>query len=190
MSQIHPTAVIEPGARLGAECVVGPYAFIGARVRLGTFTIGDATAKNMVLSIARDSELAKDAPYDGLLSNDFFKQYDVEIDFGTNRMTWLTPTQCTDPLQVVYWTHDGVATVPMILESGLLKVPVTIEGHSIVAVIDTSSTSRPTLSPSSLRSRENTALIGEQMVEQVLNTKFIATSFPSTSFGRFTGFPS
>lgn len=111
----------------------------GARVRLGSFTIGDATAKNMVLSIARDSELAKDAPYDGLLSNDFFKQYDVEIDFGTNRMTWLTPTQCTDPLQVIYWTHDGVATVPMIVESGLLKVPVTIEGHSIVAVIDTSS---------------------------------------------------
>ena len=111
----------------------------GARVRLGSFTIGDATAKNMVLSIARDSELAKDAPYDGLLSNDFFRQYDVEIDFGTNRMTWLTPTQCTDPLQVAYWTNDGVAMVPMIVEGGQLKVPVTIEGHSIVAVIDTSS---------------------------------------------------
>ena len=111
----------------------------GARVRLGSFTIGDATAKNMVLSIARDSEIAKDAPYDGLLSNDFFKQYDVEIDFGTNQMTWLTPTQCTDPLQVAYWTNDGVAMVPMIVESGQIKVPVTIDGHSIVAVIDTSS---------------------------------------------------
>lgn len=35
MSQIHPTAVIEPGARLGEGCIVGAYAFIGGRVRLG-----------------------------------------------------------------------------------------------------------------------------------------------------------
>lgn len=117
---------------------INPETF-GARVRLGSFTIGDATARNMMLKIARDSEIAKDAPYDGLLSNDFFKQYDVEIDFGTNQMTWLTPTQCTDPLQVAYWTNDGVAMVPMIVEGGQIKVPVTIEGHSIVAVIDTSS---------------------------------------------------
>ena len=61
------------------------------------------------------------------------------VDFGTNQMTWLTPTQCTDPLQVAYWTNDGVAMVPMIVESGQIKVPVTIDGHSIVAVIDTSS---------------------------------------------------
>ena len=111
----------------------------GARVRLNSFTIGDATAKNMSFLVAKDGELVKDAPYDGLLSNDFFKQYDVEIDFGTNRMTWLTPTTCTDPLQVAYWTNNGVAMVPMIVEGGQLKVPVTIEGHSIVAVIDTSS---------------------------------------------------
>ncbi len=32
---IHPTAVIEPGAQLGAGVEVGPYAVIGAEVRLG-----------------------------------------------------------------------------------------------------------------------------------------------------------
>ena len=111
----------------------------GARVRLSTFTIGDATAKNMTFTIAKDSDLAKGAPYGGLLRNDFFQQYDVEIDFGTNHMTWLTPTTCTDPLQVAYWTNNGVAMVPMIVEGGRFKVPVTIDGHSIVAVIDTSS---------------------------------------------------
>lgn len=35
MSGIHPTAVIEPGARIGAGCRIGPYAVIGAGVRLG-----------------------------------------------------------------------------------------------------------------------------------------------------------
>jgi len=32
---IHPTAIIEPGAQLGTDVEVGPYAFIGAEVRLG-----------------------------------------------------------------------------------------------------------------------------------------------------------
>lgn len=35
MSIIHPTAVIEPGAEIGADCEIGPYAVIGERVRLG-----------------------------------------------------------------------------------------------------------------------------------------------------------
>ncbi len=109
------------------------------RVRTGSFTIGDATAKNRIFMVASDGELPPSAPYDGLMTNDFFSQYDVEIDFGTNQMTWLTPTSCTDPQQVAYWTNNGVAMVPMIVENGRFKVPVTIDGHSITAVIDTSS---------------------------------------------------
>ena len=111
---------------------------VGARVRLGSFTIGDATGKNLMFMIAKDGEIAKDAPYDGVLTNDFFKQYDVEIDFGTMQMFWLTPTGCTDPAQVAYWANGGVAVAPMIVEDGKIKVPVIIDGHVIVAAIDTS----------------------------------------------------
>ncbi len=32
---IHPTAIIDPGAEIGAECVIGPYCVIGAHVTLG-----------------------------------------------------------------------------------------------------------------------------------------------------------
>ena len=35
MTQIHPTAVVENGARLGADVVVGPFAVIGADVVVG-----------------------------------------------------------------------------------------------------------------------------------------------------------
>lgn len=35
MSLIHPTAVIAPGAQIGADCEIGPYAVIGEGVRLG-----------------------------------------------------------------------------------------------------------------------------------------------------------
>lgn len=35
MSQVHPTAVIETGARIGAGCRIGPYCVIGPEVTLG-----------------------------------------------------------------------------------------------------------------------------------------------------------
>lgn len=34
-SQIHPTAIVETGAQLGVDVVIGAYAFVGAGVRLG-----------------------------------------------------------------------------------------------------------------------------------------------------------
>jgi len=35
MSTIHPTAVIDPGAQLGAEVKIGPYCVVGPNVKLG-----------------------------------------------------------------------------------------------------------------------------------------------------------
>jgi UDP-N-acetylglucosamine acyltransferase len=37
-SQIHPTAIVESGAQLGADVVIGAYAFVGAAVTLGAGT--------------------------------------------------------------------------------------------------------------------------------------------------------
>ena len=37
--KIHPTAIVDPGARLGAEVEIGPYALIGAEVEIGPRTI-------------------------------------------------------------------------------------------------------------------------------------------------------
>ncbi|NBR64026.1 MAG: acyl-[acyl-carrier-protein]--UDP-N-acetylglucosamine O-acyltransferase, partial [Verrucomicrobia bacterium] len=33
--EIHPTAVVEKGAKLGSGCVVGPGAIVGTEVELG-----------------------------------------------------------------------------------------------------------------------------------------------------------
>ncbi len=35
---IHPTAVIHPGAQLAGDVAIGPYAVIGAHVRIGRCT--------------------------------------------------------------------------------------------------------------------------------------------------------
>ncbi len=38
-TQIHPTAIVDPSARIGAGVVIGPYAFVGAGVQLGDDTV-------------------------------------------------------------------------------------------------------------------------------------------------------
>ena len=38
-TQIHPTAIVDPSAQIGADVTVGPYAFVGAGVRLGDGTV-------------------------------------------------------------------------------------------------------------------------------------------------------
>jgi hypothetical protein len=108
-------------------------------VRIGTFTIGRATGRNLQFVVSDDKEMGKSKPYDGLLTNDFFKQYDVELDFGGKAVSYLTPTQCADPNLVAYWSHFSVAVVPMTITDGRIEVPVTIDGHAVNAVIDTSS---------------------------------------------------
>ena len=37
--KIHPTAIVDPGARLGEDVVIGPYTLIGAEVQIGPRTI-------------------------------------------------------------------------------------------------------------------------------------------------------
>ena len=38
MAEVHPTAIVEAGAELDADVSVGPYAIIGANVRVGART--------------------------------------------------------------------------------------------------------------------------------------------------------
>ncbi|MGI9370054.1 MAG: acyl-ACP--UDP-N-acetylglucosamine O-acyltransferase [Ruegeria sp.] len=35
MSDIHPSAIIEDGAKIGPDCVVGPFCYVGSSVKLG-----------------------------------------------------------------------------------------------------------------------------------------------------------
>ena len=42
--KIHPTAIVEDGAQLGADVEIGPYAHIGANVKIGDQTISVAVA--------------------------------------------------------------------------------------------------------------------------------------------------
>jgi len=110
-----------------------------ARVKTSTFTIGGATGKNLAFAVANETDMADGTPYDGILTGDFFKNYDVEMDFARMKLTYLTPNTCSDPHQVVFWPHSDVAIIPMDLASGKIQVEVEIGGHKIEAILDTGS---------------------------------------------------
>ncbi|HUO03249.1 MAG TPA: M56 family metallopeptidase, partial [Rhizomicrobium sp.] len=108
-------------------------------VRTQSFTIGGATAHDLVFAVATDAEMGSPKAYDGLMTGDFFRQYDVELDFAQNKLNYLTPTGCTDPDQVAYWPHGAAAVIPMTDIGGKIQVKVSIQGQVVPAVIDTSS---------------------------------------------------
>jgi hypothetical protein len=92
----------------------------------------------MQLAISNDRDLGEAKPYDGHMTGSFFRQYDVELDFAGKKLTYLTPTKCDDPNRVVFWPHGAIAEVPMTMAGGRMEVSVTIEGHALNAVVDTS----------------------------------------------------
>jgi hypothetical protein len=110
------------------------------RVRVSSFGIGNATDHHLEMIVTKKGEIGRSAPYDGFLSGDFLRKYDVELDFAGKQMTWLTPTSCTDPNQVVFWAHRDVAILPVSLaKDGRLQMQAMVRGHAINAEIDTSS---------------------------------------------------
>ena len=54
MSEIHPTAIVENGAKLGKDVKIGPYAYIGSKV-----TLGDACVVHHHASVEGYTSLGK-----------------------------------------------------------------------------------------------------------------------------------
>ena len=75
MSRIHPTAIVDPSARLAPDVAVGPYSIVGADVEIGAgsvlgphVVIGARTrmgARNRVFQFASIGEIAQDRKYGG-----------------------------------------------------------------------------------------------------------------------------
>jgi len=75
MSRIHPTAIVDPSARLAPDVAIGPYSIVGADVEIGAgsvlgphVVIGARTrmgARNRVFQFASIGEIAQDRKYGG-----------------------------------------------------------------------------------------------------------------------------
>ncbi|HET7085719.1 MAG TPA: aspartyl protease family protein [Rhizomicrobium sp.] len=94
------------------------------------FIFADMQAKDVRFAISPSSEWSY-----GELGTNYLTPFDVDVDFGTDRMKLFSPDHC--PGGVVYWADPAsVAVVPMTLRSNAVTVPVTVDGRRLTAVID------------------------------------------------------
>jgi predicted aspartyl protease len=106
-----------------------------SQVTVKTFDMGDARGENLKFQVSPIQNLEDRAGANGLLSSDLFLQYDVDMDFGANRLNYFSQDHCEG--RVSYWPERPVAAVPVTLENGHINVPVTIDGQELRAIIDT-----------------------------------------------------
>ncbi len=99
--------------------------------------IGGMTAIQPWFLIAPDRFFASDA-MGNIQPHALWPSYDVEIDFMKGKLNLFLPNQC--PGNVVYWTHQPYAAVPMKLDAlGHVVVEAMLDGKPIDALIDTGS---------------------------------------------------
>lgn len=91
MTQVHPTAIVDPSAHLGADVAIGPYSIVGADVTIGDacvigphVVIGARTRmgeRNRIFQFASIGEIAQDRKYGGepttttIGSDNTFREY-------------------------------------------------------------------------------------------------------------------
>lgn len=117
-------------------------------VQLDEFALGALKGKDVELMIWPDPE----AQFDGLLAGDILDRYDVELNFVTRKVNIFSPDHCEG--KVIYWPATALAVVPFtmarpargnpgerssinILPDTHIRVPVTVDGKTFTAIVDT-----------------------------------------------------
>ncbi len=72
----------------------------------------------------------------GSLAPDILSTYDLEFDFGANKLNFISPEHCKG--QVMYWTQQLYVALPLHIDRGhKASVDVTLDGKDMEAEIDT-----------------------------------------------------
>lgn len=111
--------------------ILGNMSRTSARVQ--AFTLGSLHFTDLDLQVESDLSLGGNSG--GLVSTDLLARYDVDIDFGSNRLNFFEPSHCGKTQ--LYWPTEPVAVVPFALSDFHITVPMTLDGHRMSAVLDT-----------------------------------------------------
>lgn len=105
-------------------------------VNVRDVVLGTAKSSNVQFQVIGGSGFAKDNnPFDGIFSMSSFRRVDIDLDFGAGRVNFFSPDHCEG--SIVYWPHQAISMIPMTLEHGHINIPVTLDGQSLRATIDT-----------------------------------------------------
>jgi len=101
--------------------------------RADAFTLGAMQTKNLNFVVT-------DIPQPGsggILSPQFFRRYDIDLNFSAHKFNMFAPTHCKG--EVVYWRAPAVAKLPFRFKNGRIIVRVTLDGREMDAEINTGS---------------------------------------------------
>jgi predicted aspartyl protease len=104
-------------------------------VQVGDVTFGQAKTKDIQFEIALNPAAGTTAPFAGMLSTGIFTHEDIDMDFGAERLNFFSTDHCDG--KVVYWPHQVLAVVPMVMEQGHIDLAVTLDGQPLRASLDT-----------------------------------------------------
>lgn len=102
--------------------------------RVQKFTLGSMQTGGFHVQVFTDPD-APQASYDGVLGTDMMQRYDIDLDFAHQQMNYFSPEKCSGA--GVYWKPRMVAGQQMVTYTGLVYVPVTLDGHTILGLLDT-----------------------------------------------------
>jgi hypothetical protein len=106
---------------------------------LPTFGIGRLKAESVRL-LVMDSHGSNPAPGvvapSGALGADFLRAYDVDLDFGANKLNLISRDHCAG--NVVYWKSERLAKLPMlVMDNDKITFTMNLDGHDLQTVLNT-----------------------------------------------------
>ncbi len=102
------------------------------RAHIDQFDIGRLHGKDIYFLVSPFKSM------DGVLSLNFMLPYDIDVDFGTDKLNFFSQDHC--PGGVQYWKADAVAAVPFTVDDGHIYLRVTVDGQPVSAILDTGAT--------------------------------------------------
>ena len=105
--------------------------------RITTFTLGDMEATGFYARLAPNPDFSPEPPFDGILATDMMARYDVDLDFGHQRLNYFEPEACQGGN--AYWAPKTLAVLPIPTLPGRAYVEVMLDGRKITALLDTGS---------------------------------------------------
>jgi hypothetical protein len=103
------------------------------QTRVHDLSLGSLTFANMDIQVNTNPNIAPAVA--GLLAADLLLNYDVDMDFGSNRLNLFMPSHCG--AQQLYWPTLPLAVVAFDLRDTHITIPITLDGHGMTAIIDT-----------------------------------------------------
>ena len=103
-----------------------------------TLSFGKIRFEDIELHLWPDPDFGRTTPLlAGVLSRDLLFDYDVDVDFATGILKLFSKDHCFGAID--YWHPPAIAAMRIAIRDGHVHIPVSLDGHTLDAVIDTGS---------------------------------------------------